>query len=89
MDLGEIKKELALLRREIERLRRPEPELLSVEEVAQMLGLAPKTIRNGLGPRARKPFPIRPVRLGGRVLFRRADIAEFIRSLTPGTSVEL
>jgi hypothetical protein len=59
--------------------------LLGVDEAASYLGLAPKSIRNCLGPRAPKPFPVRPVRVGGRVLFRRADLDAFVEALEPDT----
>lgn len=72
--LTEIKK----LRAEI---KAPPKRLLTVEEAAHYLGLAPKTIRNGLGPKAQKPFPIKPVRLAGKVLFRLEDLDRYIDSL--------
>lgn len=77
-DLRKIYKELAQLRAEI---KAPAPRLLTVDEAASYLGLAPKTIRNGLGPKAARPFPIKPVRIAGRVLFRREDLDRFIDGL--------
>lgn len=73
--LTEIKK----LRAEI---KAPPKRLLTVEQAAHYLGLAPKTIRNGLGPRAQKPFAVKPVRLAGKVLFRLEDLDSLIDSLT-------
>jgi len=58
--------------------------LLSVDEAARYLGVAAKTVRNGLGPRATKTFPVKPVRACGRVMFRREDLDAFIDGL--GTS---
>ena len=58
--------------------------LFSIEETGHYLGIAPKTIRNGLGPKAAKPFPVKPVKVGGRVVFRRDDLDRFIESLTEG-----
>ena len=72
--LAEIKK----LRAEI---KAPPKRLLTVEQAAHYLGLASKTIRNGLGPKAQKPFPIKPVRLAGKVLFRLEDLDSHIDSL--------
>jgi predicted DNA-binding transcriptional regulator AlpA len=63
-------------------LQTPERRLLNVPEAARYLGLSPKTIRNGLGPRAKKPFPVKPVRNGGKVLFRREDLDRFIDDMT-------
>jgi len=56
--------------------------LFPVEEAASYLGIAPKTIRNGLGPKASKPFPVKPVRYGGKVLFRREDLDKFIDEMS-------
>ncbi len=66
--------EVRELRREI---RRGSKRLFTVPETAYYLGVAPKSIRNGLGPKAMKPFPVRPVRVAGRVLFRREDLEKF------------
>jgi hypothetical protein len=71
----EILKELKQLRQEVGFTSK---RLLTVEEAAHYLGVSPKTIRNGLGPKAVKPFPVRPVKLAGRVLFRREDLDRLI-----------
>jgi len=55
--------------------------LFTIDEAAHYLGLAPKTIRNGLGPPAKKPFPIKPVKVDGRVLFRKEDLDEHVDGL--------
>lgn len=78
MPIQDILMEIKKLRAEI---KAPPKRLLTVEEAAHYLGLAPKTIRNGLGPKAQKPFPIKPVRLAGKVLFRLEDLDSFIDSL--------
>jgi hypothetical protein len=57
------------------------PRLLGVADAARYLGISVKTIRNGLGPRATKPFPVKPVRYGRRVLFRLVDLDAFADSL--------
>lgn len=80
-NLSAILRELRELRAE---LRAPAKRLLTVEEAAHYLGLAPKTIRNGLGPKAAKPFPVRPVRVAGRVLFKLEDLDQFVAALTGG-----
>lgn len=72
--------EIKALRKE---LRLHETRLLSVSETAQYCGIAEKTIRNMLGRKAAKPFPVRPVRVAGRVLFRKIDLDKFIDAL-PG-----
>ncbi len=80
-DLQTILKELRELRQVMEQAPK---RLLTVEEAAHYCGLSPKTIRNGLGPRAIKPFPVKPVKLAGRVLFRREDLDRIIDGLLRG-----
>jgi excisionase family DNA binding protein len=57
----------------------PQPErLLSIDDVAEIIGLAPGTLRNwrvaGRGPRG--------ARIGGRVRYRRADVDAWITQQT-------
>jgi hypothetical protein len=78
--IAQILAEIKQLRKE---LKTPAKRLYTVEETARYLGLSPKTIRNGLGPRASKAFPVRPVRVAGRVLFRVEDLQNFIDRLEP------
>jgi predicted DNA-binding transcriptional regulator AlpA len=70
---------------EIQELRKailsPPKRLLSVEEAAHYCGIAPKTLRNCLGPKATKSFPVKPVKMAGRVLFRREDLDSYIDGL--------
>lgn len=77
-DLNMVLTEIKKLRKEI---AAPQKRLLTVEETACYLGVAAKSIRNGLGGKAVKPFPIKPVRVGGRVLFKREDLDAFIDDL--------
>ena len=73
-DLAHVLRELKALRAE---LRSPGPRLLTVEQAAAYMGLAPKTIRNALGPKAEYPFPVRPVKVGGRVLFKKEALDRY------------
>jgi excisionase family DNA binding protein len=52
--------------------------LLSVDEAAAYLGLAPKTIYNAIAPKSRNPFPVRPVRIGKLRKFDIRDLDRFI-----------
>jgi predicted DNA-binding transcriptional regulator AlpA len=55
--------------------------LLNIEETAEYVGLAPKTIRNQLGPKAPIQFPIKAKRIGKKVLFDIRDIDSFIDAI--------
>jgi excisionase family DNA binding protein len=55
--------------------------LLSVEEAAHYLSLSPRTIYNGIAPKSKKPFPVRPKRIGKLVRFDIRDLDEFISAL--------
>jgi len=57
------------------------PRLLSVDQTAKYLSIAPKTLRNRLGPKAPDPFPVKPKRIGKRVLFDRKDLDKFVDAL--------
>jgi len=57
------------------------PRLLDIEQTAQYLSIAPKTIRNGLYRGSPQPFPVRPKKLGKRILFDRKDLDEFIDNM--------
>jgi hypothetical protein len=55
--------------------------LLTVRETANLLGIAEKSLRNQLGPRARNPFPVQPIRASGPVRFRLKDLDRYVDSL--------
>ena len=55
--------------------------LLSVEEAAQYLGISPRTIYNGSGPRAKKRFPVKAKRVGKLVKFDIKDLDSYVESL--------
>ena len=57
------------------------PRLLNVDETARYLGIAPKTLRNRLGPRAEHPFPVKPKRIGKKVLFDMKALDAFVDAL--------
>ena len=54
--------------------------LITVEEAAAYLGISPRTIYNGLGPGAKRKFPIKPKRIGRAVRFDVQEIEKFISS---------
>ncbi|MEE9913201.1 MAG: helix-turn-helix domain-containing protein [Deltaproteobacteria bacterium] len=61
--------------------RQIKPRMLSVDETAQYIGLAAKTIRNRIGTKAENPFPVKPKHIGGRVLFDVKDLDKYLDAL--------
>ena len=55
--------------------------LLSVKETAELLGLAERTIYNGVAPKSSHSFPVRPVRVGKAVRFDLKDLEKYIEGL--------
>ena len=55
--------------------------LLSVEETASYLGISDRTIYNQVCRKAKKRFPIKPKRIGKRILFDIQDIEKYVDSL--------
>ena len=55
--------------------------LLSVEETAFYLGISDRTIYNQTCRKAKKRFPIKPKRIGSRILFDIRDIERYVDSL--------
>ncbi len=55
--------------------------MFSVEEVADCLGLSPRTVYNRIGKKAKVPFPIKPKRIGKLVKFRVDEIHEYVKNL--------
>jgi excisionase family DNA binding protein len=56
----------------------PLKRLLSVEEAAQYLGMAPRTIYNAVAPKSKNPFPVKAKRIGKLVRFDIRDLDAFI-----------
>ena len=65
----------------IERFKEIEKRLLSVPEAAKYLGIAPRTIYNAIGPRSKRPFPVRAKRVGNAVRFDIRDLEAYVESL--------
>ena len=55
--------------------------LFTVTEAAVYLGLAPRTIYNGISRRSEKPFLIKPVRYGRKPLFKKEDLDAWVDTL--------
>jgi len=55
--------------------------LLSVHEAARYLGLSPRTLYNGVAPKSKVPFPLKPKRIGKLVRFDIRDLDRYVDSL--------
>jgi len=55
--------------------------LLTINETAAYLGLSARTIYNGTAPKSRKPFPVKPKRIGKLVRFDIRDLDQYVDSL--------
>jgi len=55
--------------------------LLSVEETAVYLGLSPRTIYNAVARKSKRPFPVKPKRIGKLVKFDIRDLERYVESL--------
>lgn len=55
--------------------------LLSVPETAKYLNISERTIYNGTGKNAKKPFPVRPKRIGGSIRFDRYELDRWLEGL--------
>lgn len=73
--LASILKEVRQLREDLQARDRA---LLTIRQTAIFLGMAEKTLRNRLSDGS---FPLRPVRLSGKPLFKRQELEKLIDSL--------
>jgi predicted DNA-binding transcriptional regulator AlpA len=58
-----------------------EKRLLNIREAAEFVGLAEQTLRNRISRNAKYPFPVRPKRIGGKILFDIRDLEKFCNEL--------
>ena len=58
-----------------------EARLITVEQLAAMLSMSPKSIYNGCLRGAKYPFPIKPKRIRRLLRFDRKDVEAYIESL--------
>jgi len=62
-------------------MTQPGKRLLTVKETATYLGLSPRTIYNMTARRSKKPFPVKPKRIGKLVRFDIEDLEKYIKLL--------
>jgi excisionase family DNA binding protein len=55
--------------------------LLTVQEAAAYLGIAAGHLYNSISANAKKPFPVKPKRIGGAVRFDIRDLDRYIDAL--------
>lgn len=66
-------------------MKETEQRYLSLRQAAEYIGIAGKTLYNRLAPDAKKPFPIKPKRVGGRLIFDKKVLDEYMADTgTPG-----
>lgn len=58
-----------------------EPRLLTIKQTSQFLNIHPGTLYNAVAPNSLNPFPIKPVRFGRKVMFRKTDLEQYVNSL--------
>jgi predicted DNA-binding transcriptional regulator AlpA len=52
-------------------------QFLSIKETAEFLGISERTIYNGVAPKSKRPFPIKPKRIGKLVKFDVRELERF------------
>ena len=62
-------------------MEEPGKRLLTVEETATYLNISPKTLYDRISPKARRPFPVKPKRIGRSVRFDVRDLDQYIEAL--------
>jgi excisionase family DNA binding protein len=55
--------------------------LLTVQEAAEYLGIAPGHLYNCISANAKRPFPVKPKRIGGAVRFDIKELDRYIEAL--------
>lgn len=77
--------EIKTLRQEVQALRRELKAgpvgFLDVREAARFLGLAERTVRKRSAPKSENPLPVKAIRQGSKVLFRREDLQAYADSM--------
>lgn len=53
---------------------------ISVKQTAEYLGISERTIYDQIAPKARKPFPVKPRRIGGSVRFDIIEIDKYMKA---------
>lgn len=66
-----------------------EKRMLSIADTAIYLGLSKRTLYNGIAPKSKKPFPVKPKRIGDRVLFDVKDLDSYIDTLNSDSNGKL
>jgi excisionase family DNA binding protein len=54
--------------------------LLTVKQAARWLNISDRTLYNQIGPKAKKRFPVKPIRVGKSIRFDVEDLNRFIES---------
>ena len=68
------------------KLGRSGKRLLSVGEAAFYLSISPRTLYSAVAPKSKKPFPVKPKRMGKLVRFDIRDLDRYVDSLDSGST---
>jgi predicted DNA-binding transcriptional regulator AlpA len=60
--------------------------LLSVGEAAFYLSISPRTLYSAVAPKSKKPFPVKPKRMGKLVRFDIRDLDRYVDALDSGST---
>jgi hypothetical protein len=63
-------------------------QLVSVKQVASILDLDERALRNKIQPNSKHPFPVKPIRIGRNLKFDLRDIEAYVASLKEPTECE-
>jgi excisionase family DNA binding protein len=63
------------------KFERSRKRLLSVGEAAFYLSISPRTLYSAVAPKSKKPFPVKPKRMGKLVRFDIKDLDRYVDAL--------
>ena len=62
-------------------MKDPQKRWLGVGDAAEYMGMKKKSLYNMTGPKSQNPFPVRPKRLGKKLLFDVREIDRYLESI--------
>jgi predicted DNA-binding transcriptional regulator AlpA len=62
-------------------MQNTEKRWFGIKETAEYLGISHKTLYNQTSPKSENPFPVKPKRLGRKILFDRLELDSYLESI--------